>query len=281
VHNHGVILGTDDGIDIDEGHVHNHATGVIVSAGPDDVRSSAAVDVDPTYQFSDDRLPERPSGALTIVNEGYMEGPRAIVTDFASTAPVTIVNSGTLVGRGGDAAGRIAIDLAPNQGETRIALFGASVVLGDILFGGAAQNTIFLGPFDDGARFEGVVRARDAAPDAILLAAGLAAGATPFPALAMSTGFDVDLEALEIGHILGYLFRPEVFTLELSAGGGSILFPFLKPNGFAFGGAFYDPGQFAAFLSGQGVAPIPLPATLPLVLAGLGGLALMRRRRAA
>jgi hypothetical protein len=281
VHNHGVILGTDDGIDIDEGHVHNHATGVIVSAGPDDLRSSAAVDVDPTYQFSDDRLPERPSGALTIVNEGYMEGPRAIVTDLGSEAPVTIVNSGTLVGRGGDAAVRIAVDLAPNQGETQIALFGASVVLGDILFGGAAQNTIFLGPFDDGARFEGVVRARDAEADAILVAAGLAEGATPFPALPGSGGFDVDLQALEIGHILGYLFRPEVFALELSAGSGSILFPFLKPNGFVFDGAYYDPGQFAALLSEQGVAPIPLPATLPLVLAGLGGLALLRRRRAA
>jgi hypothetical protein len=283
VHNHGVILGTDDGIDIDEGHVHNHATGVIVSAGPDDVRSSAAVDVDPTYQFSDDRVPERPSGALTIVNEGYMEGPRAIVTDLASEAPVTIVNSGTLVGRGRDGTGRIAIDLAPNQGETKLSLFGGSVVLGDVLFGGGAQNTIFLGPFDDGARFEGVVRARDAGPDAILVAAGLAESATLFPALPGSGGFDVDLGALEIGHILGYLFKPEVFTLELSAGSGSILFTFLGPNGFVFDGAYYDPGQFAAFLSGKGVAPIPLPATLPLVLAGLGGLALMRhgRRRAA
>ncbi len=276
VHNHGTILATDDGIDIDEGHVHNHATGVIVSAAPDDVRSSAAVDVDPTYQFSDDRLPERPAGALTIVNEGYMEGPRAIVTDLASEAPITIVNSGTLIGRGGDERGRIAVDLAPNQGETQITLHGGSVVIGDILFGAGGQSTLFLGPFDDGARFEGVVRAREAGTEAMLVAAGLAEGATP----AGSGGFDVDLGALEIGHILGFLIRPEVFTLELSAGSGSVLFPFLSPNGFVFGGAYYDPGQFAAFLSGQGVAPIPLPATLPLVLAGLGGLALLRRRAA-
>lgn len=95
-HNYGVILGTDDGIDIDEGQVHNHATGVIVSTGSasDPMEGGSGIDVDETFEptVGDDR----PAGPLTIINEGYIEGVRAIGTDVASTSEITIENSGTL-----------------------------------------------------------------------------------------------------------------------------------------------------------------------------------------
>ncbi len=47
-------------------------------------------------------------------------------------------------------------------------------------------------------------------------------------------------------------------------------------------GFFTDYTDFGrAVVDAQQPAPVPLPAAMPLMLAGLGGLALMRRRKAA
>lgn len=289
VQNWGVILATDDGIDIDEGLVHNHATGVIISAAPDSIRDSGGIDVDELFQFSNPDLPERRPGPLTILNEGYIEGPRAIVTDLDADSPLTILNTGTLIGRGGDEMGRIAIDLAPNQGDTTIVLAGGSIVEGDILFGGASQNTLVLGAFDAGARFDGVVRARDADPDRAAARAALfgdvgflSAASVSMSATSRSTGFDVVFgDDLGISAFVAYLLQDDLFRLHMKAGDdGVIRFRLLNPSSFAFGGEVFGAEEFAEFLRQSGVSVVPVPGALPLMLTALGALALLRRRQA-
>lgn len=128
VHNYGLIMSTDDGIDFDEGLVHNYATGAIISAGPNNDPSKGGIDVDPLFEPTVGAA--RVAGPLTIINEGYIEGGRAIATDDASTAQITIENSGTLLGRSGTAIG-----LAPGQGNSRLTQRIGGVILGNVLFG--------------------------------------------------------------------------------------------------------------------------------------------------
>lgn len=140
--NYGVILGTDDGIDVDEGVIHNHATGVIVSTGTesDPLDGGSGIDVDEEFEptVGDDRV----SGPLTITNEGYIEGVQAIGTDPSHASAITIENSGTLRGRSG----------------TAIALGGGDNVLelnGGRIFGtvdlGSGTNTLRVLGADAGA----------------------------------------------------------------------------------------------------------------------------------
>ena len=138
--NYGVILGTDDGIDIDEGKVHNHATGVIISTGTasDPLNGGSGIDIDPLFEPTLGEV--REAGPLTIINEGYIEGVRAIGADEASTAEITIENSGTLVGRGGN-----AIELAPNQGNSSLLLTGNSEIIGNVIFGSGDDKLIIDG----------------------------------------------------------------------------------------------------------------------------------------
>jgi hypothetical protein len=253
IRNYGVILSTDDGVDLDEGYVFNAATGVIVSAGPDDVRNAGAVDMDAQFEPTTGPAFFAPSGALTVENEGYMEGPRAIVTADGSTAPITIHNTGTLVGRSG-----IAIDMAPTQGDTLISLSGGGQIFGDVLFGAGGANTLVLGPFEDGAGIFSKVSAHEGGTFEVV--------------------FDV---GFTLGDILAYRLIADLFEMDLRAGSGRFRFNALGAAGFTLEGQRYASAEFARFLGDNGVAPIPLPATLPLLLAGLGGLAVLRRRRAA
>jgi hypothetical protein len=253
--NHGLILATDDGLDIDEGLVINRATGVMVSAAPDDAEGSSGIDLDNELQDPNLSSPLPAPGPVTIVNEGWIEGPRAIGADRAAPLRVSILNSGTLIGRGGN-----AIDLAPGQGETTIALFGASVVDGDILFGAGGLNTLILGPFDTGASFGGSVLAR---------------GPEGAPGV-----FDVVFgEGFGLGDILGHGFAPESFALTLRAGAGSLGFDLLGVETFLLDGSRYSAREFAALLDGGAVGAIPLPAAGWLLLGGFGLLAGLGRAR--
>ncbi len=148
LHNHGVILSTDDGVDIDQGLVRNHATGVIVSTGPDDSMSSSGIDVDAFFESGDGS--SQPAGELSIRNDGYIEGPRAITTDSASISSIDIINTGTLYGRGG-----VAIGLAPDQGDSSLELFGDSRILGDVVFG-AGDDTLSIGNLTSGFLIDGL-----------------------------------------------------------------------------------------------------------------------------
>ncbi len=256
--NHGVILATDDGLDIDEGTLLNRSTGVIVSAGPNDLRNSAAVDIDGILQDPGGPRDGEIPGPVTIVNEGYMEGPTGIAAALDAVHEIEIANSGTLIGRGGN-----AIDLAPGQGDTTIALFGMSVVQGDILFGNGGLNTLILGPFETGAAFDGTVSAR---------------GPGDLPGV-----FDVAFgDGVGIGDFYSYLFADDRFTLGMRAGADRLSFDLFGAAGFTLDGSRYAPDEFAALLRSGGVGVIPLPAGIWLLLGGLGFLAgLARARRTA
>ncbi|WP_201157784.1 VPLPA-CTERM sorting domain-containing protein [Rhodobaculum claviforme] len=265
VHNHGVILATDDGVDIDEGTVHNHATGVIVSAGVDTERNAAGIDIDEVLQDPggprDGEIPRK----VTIMNDGYIEGPRAIAAAEGAVHPIDILNTGTLIGRGGT-----AIDLAPGQGDTTITLSDGSVIDGDILFGGGGTNTLVLGPFSEGAGMNGSISARGGTPEDIAAGTG-----TPY-------GFDVVFgDMVGLGDFRSFWRGGERFTLNLAAGGGTIGFTLFGVEDVRFGGTSYSADGFAAFLAGEGVNVIPLPAAGWLLLGGLGTLAALRRRRRA
>lgn len=150
--NHGVILGTDDGIDIDEGVIHNHATGVIVSTGSesDPLDGGSGIDVDETFEptVGADRI----SGPLTIINEGYIEGVQAIGTDPAHASAITIRNSGTLRGRSGTA-------IALGDGDDTLEL-GGGRIFGTVVLGGGTNTLRVLGADAGAVHF-------DTAPDVV------------------------------------------------------------------------------------------------------------------
>lgn len=276
VHNWGVILSSDDGVDIDEGLVHNYSTGVIISTAPDGIRDSAGIDIDEVLQDPGGRRDGEIPGKVTVINEGYIEGPTGIAADLDAEQPIEITNRGTLIGRGGN-----AIDLAPGQGDTSITLEGASDVRGDILFGGGGVNTLILGPFQAGAQMEGSISARPAPEDPFaVLAMARFSTLSSFPGTlgAFDVVFD---DAVGVSDVLGYLFRDDLFALQMRAGDGSVRFDLFGVQSFSLDQTDYAPESFAAFLSQNNVGVIPLPAPLWLLLCGLGMLAAVGRRRAA
>jgi hypothetical protein len=223
--------------------------------GPTRCADSGGIDIDPVLQIPG--LPDAdhpPAGRVSVINEGYIEGPRAIVSALDSVAPIDIANTGTLFGRSG-----VAIDLAPGQGDTMIALSGGSRILGDILFGAGGQNTLHLGQFDTGADMAGRVGARTAED--------LTAGLSDFAAL--SGGFDLQFdEAVSLADFGRFGLGDNRLSLEMRAGVGRLRFDLFGVRDVDFGGARYDARQFAALLSDNGIAPIPLPAGAWLLLGG-------------
>jgi len=105
-----------------------------------------------------------------------------------------------------------------------------------------------------------------------------------------SGGFDVFDEDGEFlaGELLAVGFTEDLIELQFGNLGGAgagvfgssvlIMISFddsLGPNPFS---AFVDGDVLGASISIASVAPIPLPAGLPLLLTGIGGIALLRRR---
>jgi hypothetical protein len=244
--NYGVILGTDDGIDIDEGRVHNHATGVIVSTGSasNSLEGGNGIDVDETFEptVGDDR----PAGPLTIINEGYIEGVRAIGTDEASTSEITIVNSGTLLGRSGT-----AIALAPDQGNSSLLLTGKSEIFGDVIFGGG---------------------------DDLLTVAGLTSD------LLIDSIFDggagknsVVFDDYLLSDLLSFDITNDLIALSLGTANNGVLsgkFKNFATWSFSTDGAFSTEELASRFST-----PVPTPAILPLLVLGLAGIWASRARR--
>ncbi|WP_139103100.1 autotransporter outer membrane beta-barrel domain-containing protein [Pararhodobacter sp. CCB-MM2] len=110
--NYGTITstgGSQDGIDLDSGQVINYGT--ILAIGSED-----GIDFDPSVNDS------------LVVNDGLIEGNIAINTDPADTGAQTVVNNGTLRGRGG-----VAVNLG--AGDDALHLSYASVVEGLIEMG--------------------------------------------------------------------------------------------------------------------------------------------------
>ncbi|WP_322893573.1 MULTISPECIES: autotransporter outer membrane beta-barrel domain-containing protein [unclassified Yoonia] len=139
--NYGIILGTDDGIDFDEGEIHNHKTGVIISTGAanDPTNGGSGIDLDGTFEPTVGS--DRASGLATIVNEGYIEGVNAIGVADGHASPVTIRNSGTLRGRSGTA-------IRLGSGDDTLELDGGRII-GTVDLGGGT-NTLRLLSADAG-----------------------------------------------------------------------------------------------------------------------------------
>jgi len=247
LHNWGLIQGSDDGVDLDEGLVHNYASGRIVSTGDNNTRDSGGIDVDPVFDNGVD--PIRPAGSLTIINEGYIEGPRAIVTDLDSTASIDITNSGTLNGRSG-----IAIDLAPGQGDSTLKITGGSQILGDVLFG-AGNDSVFIDELSSDTLGTGVFDGGEGVNSVYFMSYAL-----------------TDLFA--------FMFDGDRVELSLVTAFGDVGGVFRNFGFWSFqDGTRYDTLALASYFDDTNV--VPTPATLPLLLGALGGMWLAGRRRRA
>jgi len=250
--NDGIILGTDDGVDLDEGSIINRAGGVIVSTGTagDPSNGGSGIDVDAIFEptVGDDR----PAGPLTIENAGYIEGINAIgtdpgsVEDPSSTSELTILNSGTLRGRSGT-----AIQMAPTQGDSSLTLSGDSQIFGDVIFGGGDDlltvGDVTSGPlinsvFDGGAG-DNTVRFTD----------------------------------LMLGSVTTAIFGTDEISLGLATENGPISGDFRNFGFWQFGeNDALTTAEFRAAV--PQATPVPVPAGLPLLITALGGLAWLRRR---
>lgn len=255
IRNFGTIIATDDGVDLDEGLVYNAATGIIRSVGPDGDRDKAAIDID--GEFDNSRDPVRPANSVTIVNEGLLEGPRGITTAYDPDLPdddvtqsrqsIEITNSGTIIGRGG-----IAIGLSPVQCDSTLSLFGDSTIIGDVVFG-AGDDLLRIGDMRSSQFSTGI------------LDGGL--------------GFNtVDLSDYSLGNVVAFTrVAPSVFSFSLATTGGTTSGMFANWSEWNFA----DDVRLSteALFDTVNLAPIPLPAGLPLLLSAVLGLGIVARRR--
>ncbi|MGI3210793.1 VPLPA-CTERM sorting domain-containing protein [Roseovarius tibetensis] len=248
--NSGVILGTDDGVDLDEGRIIN--TGVIVSTGSasDPDIGGSGIDVDALFEPTVG--PDRQAGALTIENAGYIEGINAIGTDPgsdadpSSTSKLTILNSGTLVGRSGT-----AIQMVPTQGDSSLTLSGDSEIFGDVIFGGG-NDLLSVGDVSSGKLINSVFDG------------GAGENTVAFTELAL-------------GDVTSARFGADQISLSLATDDGTISGDFRNFGFWQFGSD--EAVTTSAFRDALPQAVVvPVPAGLPLLITALGGLAWLRRR---
>ncbi len=239
VDNHGLIQGSDDGIDVDEGIIVNHAGGVIRVVPPAGAPGGNGIDADEVLQAPGGDLP---AGLLTIVNAGLIEGPKAIGVDENRTAAIDVINSGTLRGYSG-----VAMGFAPGMTDSSLTLTGASRISGDVLFGGG-DDRLTLGALTGGTFLDGIVD-------------GGAGDNT------------VDLAGYKLWQIKGFDLAQDQVRLTLSLAEGLFRTTVRNFDTWVVDGRSYATTDLAQ------VAPIPLPAALPLLLTALAGLGLAARRR--
>lgn len=166
-----------------------------------------------------------------------------------SRQTVQITNSGTIIGRGGQ-----AIALAPTQGDTMLNLLGANRIEGDVLLGGG-DDTLEIGALTSG-----------------IIGNGLFDGGMGTNTVKLVDYLLSDIQSFtDLGD--------DIFELSLQTMGGVAQARFTNWNFWSFS----DETSFttAALDARINVSAIPLPAGMFLMLGALGGLGLLRRRRAA
>jgi hypothetical protein len=185
----------------------------------------------------------------TITNRGRIAGTTGILVDKGipdplneNTAAQIMLNYGIIEGYDG-----LAVDVG--AGDDELSLFGGSTLIGGIDMG-TGDDTLNL--FED-------------------LAGSIAGGAV------LDGGADIDLvdfRSLTIADVARAVFDGTVFRMKLNSVSTTYSVALSNWEGYKFDGVTYDRDQILA------VAPVPLPAAGLMMLAGLGGLSLLRRRHA-
>jgi hypothetical protein len=254
VKNWGLIQGSDDGIDVDEGTITNYAGGQIISkpSATDVARAGNAIDADDVLQ--DPAIApasQAQAGLLRIVNEGLIKGPRAISADANRQGRIEVENSGTL--EGVDTA---AVDFALGMKSSMVKLSGASRVLGSVLMTNGT-DTLEIESLTSGILIENITEGMIAVFDG-------------------RAGDDhVDLSSYSLSDIVSLGIDGNAAFLSLLTTGGLVHGTFLNFEFWKVGKATYSTAELAE------LRPVPVPAGLPFLGAGLAGLWFMRRRRAA
>lgn len=241
VDNYGLIQGSDDGIDVDEGTIVNHLGGIIQTRPP--VGESGGNGIDADEELQDPVGGDMPAGLLTVQNAGYIEGASAIGVDEDRTAAINVINSGTLRGTTG-----VAIGFNGKMDASMVEIFDASMIFGDVLLTDS-DDTVTIGALSSGQFTDTFFDARGGT-DTVLLA-------------------DYTLD-----DVRRFVVSGSSAMLTLATLGGSVTGEFRNFEFWTVGNTTYSTEGLSA------VAPIPLPAGLPLLGAGLAGLWALRRRAA-
>lgn len=240
-----------DGVDIDSGSIINN--GVIRSDSPDD---AAGIDVD-EVTVDDDPITE----TLTIVNNPGAEirGTLGVLVEPAGPTAGTLNETTQIIRNAGLIQGRGGVIMSLAAGDDEVWLLDGSTLLGDTETMGAGPGLVDLGPRDD------------------LLGVSAFLGDTTGDALFDGgDGFDsfwLDLPLASTDIMISAAAAG--LRLEFGAGGDETALTLRN-----FEGLRAADGRFLVAADG-GLAPVPLPAALPMLAAGLGALAVLRRRRAA
>lgn len=241
VDNYGLIQGTDDGIDVDEGTIVNHAGGVIRAQPAPGEGGGNGIDADELLQ--DDILGDLPVGVLRIENAGLIEGPKAIAVAEGRPAAIDVVNSGTLRGTSGT-----AIEFDPGMDASTLEIFDHSMIFGSVLMTDN-EDTVTVGALSSGQFTDAFFDGRGGDDTVLLDGYGLA-------------------------DITRFVVSGDSARLTLATLAGNVTGEFRNFEFWNVGGTALSTADLAA------VAPVPLPAGLPLLGAGLAGLWALRRRAA-
>lgn len=256
--NYGVIEGFDDALDVGDnatifnfGRIENTATAADVVADPDAAQDAIDIDSGIIFNLGSGEIISTTDAAIdfdagsagsTIFNEGTIRGTLAINTDGADMQGQVVINSGVLEGTSGTA-------LMLGAGADTLGMIAGGTLIGGADFGEGEDDLILAAGF--------------------LLTADLAGGAL------LDGGLGDDLVLFESYNIADVTVQSAVGEdMLLSIMGFDVNLRSWELFEFA------DTGPLtAAEFKAQALAPVPLPGGLPLMLAGLGGLAVVRTRR--
>jgi len=242
VDNYGLIQSSGDGIDADEGIIVNHAGGVIrVVPAPDDPGGDG---IDADEELQDPVGGDRPAGLLTVENAGLIEGGKAIGVDEDRIAAINVVNSGTLRGTTG-----VAIGFNGGMEASALEIFDGSMIFGDVLLTDN-DDTVTIGALSSGQFTDTFFDGRGG-DDTVLF------------------------DGYALADVTRFVASGDTARLTLATLGGKVTGEFRNFEFWNLGDTVYSTAALSA------VAPVPLPAGLPLLGAGLAGLWALRGRRAA